>query len=121
MTTKDIIKILPFESQLKNNLLNKFDTLSDDQRYTLEQILWDAYYDLYEIKLDENLRLAFARAKDGQENLDPDFYKRVENQTEIDMQKDASEHISEKDLEAARVAMQKIVNEMQLAKTQAKP
>lgn len=121
MTAKDIIKILPFEEQFKNNLLGQFDELSIDQRFSLEQILWETYVVFYNLKLEENMQLALLRAKDNQEPLNSDFYKGVQEQTELDMQKEAGEHIAEKDLDAARVAMEKIVKEIQYTNMPTKP
>lgn len=115
MTTKDIVKILPFEEQFKNNLLNQFDGLSIDQKFSLEQILWETYVAFYNLKLEENMQLAFLRAKDNQEPLNSNFYKKVQEQTDEQMQKEAGQHIQEKDLEAARIAMEKIVKEMKSA------
>lgn len=121
MTTKDIIKILPFEEQFKNDLLGRFDGLSPDQKFTLEQILWETYAVYYDLKLEENIQLALQRAKDNQEPLNNDFYKKVREQTDKALQEETSQQASEKDLEAARVAMQKIVQEMKLANTSPKP
>lgn len=115
MTTKDIIKILPFEKQFKTNLLGQFDGLSIDQKFSLEQILWETYVAFYNLKLEENIKLALLRAKDNQEALNKDFYKKVQEQTDEEMQQEATKNIEAKDLEAARIAMEKIVREMKNA------
>jgi len=112
MTTKDIIKILPFEEQFKNNLLSQFDGLSIDQKFSLEQILWETYIAFYNLKLDENIQLALLRAKDNQEPLNSNFYKKVQEQTDEQIQQEATKNIETKDLEAARIAMEKIVKEI---------
>ncbi len=117
ITTKDIIKILPFQEAFKIDFLEKFDTLPSDKKFSVEQILWDAYYALYRLKFDANISLAFERAKNNEETLDKDFYKRVEEQTEKEMETQALESTEKVDLESARKAMELIVKEMHAAKT----
>ncbi|MBI2074504.1 MAG: hypothetical protein HYT83_01560 [Candidatus Levybacteria bacterium] len=116
ITTKEIIKLLPFEDKFRLELLEKFDSLNPDQKFNMEQILWDAYFALYKLKLDENLQLAFLRAKENQEKLDKDFYKRVEEQTEKELSENTIEVTEEVDLEAARKAMEKIIKEIRATK-----
>jgi len=115
MTTKDIIKILPFEEKFKNNLLSQFDELSIDQKFSLEQILWETYIAFYNLKLEDHIQLSLLRTKDNQEPLDSNFYKKVREQTDEEMQQEATKNIETKDLEAARIAMEKIVKEMKNA------
>ncbi|QQG40745.1 MAG: hypothetical protein HYV37_00230 [Candidatus Levyibacteriota bacterium] len=116
ITTKSIIKALPFEEQFRLDLINKLDSLSADQKFTIEQILWDAYFSLYDLKMDTNLKLALERAKNNEETLDKDFYKRVEAQTEKEMENQAVEATERVDLTAARKAMELIVKEIQESK-----
>lgn len=115
MTTKDIIKILPFEEQFKNNLLSQFDGLSIDQKFSLEQILWETYVTFYNLKLEENMQLALLRARDNKEPLNSDFYKKVQDQTDEQMQRETLKSVEAKDIEAARAAMEKIVKQMKNA------
>lgn len=116
ITTKEIIKILPFDKKFKFELLEAFDTLSPDQKFNIEQILWDSYFALYKLKLDENLQLAFLRAKENKEALDKDFFNRVEQQTEEEIKSGTIETAESVDLEAARKAMEVIVKEIHAAK-----
>ena len=76
MTTKDIVKILSFDEDFKTTLLNQLDSLSPDQKFTIEQLLWKTYASAYRLRLDQNLELALLRAGDNREPLDRDFYKR---------------------------------------------
>ena len=116
LTTKDIIKILPFKEDFRMQLLERFDTLNLDALFNIEQALWDAYAYVYDLKIKENLQLAMDKAANGEEKLDEDFYKRVLEKTEKEMEKEAIGSSEKVDLSAARVAMEKIVKEIQASK-----
>lgn len=116
-TTKTIVKMLPFSQEVKTTILEHFDALTPDQKFIIEDIVWNTYYALYKLKLEENLQLALLRAKNGQEKLDGDFYNRVEEQTEKEMQQEQVEIVENVDLSAARTAMEKIINEIKAAKS----
>ena len=117
LTTKDIIKMLSFDDELKKALLDRFDTLSPDQKFTIEDIIWNMYYALYKLKLQENTEVAWARVKKKQEKFDNDFYKRIGEQTEKEMQGETVLNVEKTDLGAARRAMEAIIKEMQAVKT----
>src|SRR5436305_9565495 len=116
ITTKDILKALPFEEKLKVDLLQSFDSFTPSQKFELEQIIENAYYGLYQSKLQDNIDSALKRAENNQEELGPDFYKRIREQTEKEMQEDLTKASQNVDLSAARAAMEKIVQEMKAAK-----
>ncbi len=56
LTTQKIITILPIDAQLKQELLDGFDSFEPSIKFKLERILWDAYYQQYEMKLQENIQ-----------------------------------------------------------------
>ena len=66
LTTKDLVKILPFEDQEKTDLFQNFDSLDEGQKFEITRILWQAYDALYEIKLEENTQLAFFKAENNE-------------------------------------------------------
>ncbi len=108
-TTQDIIKVLPFKEEFRDNLLEKFDSLSDDQRFAIERIVWELYDAIYEARLDENMQLAFDKAKRNEEKLDHEFYSRVRKQTEQQLQKDFSKTETAVELSDAREELNKIL------------
>lgn len=109
MTTLDIIKMFPFEKEFKIHLLEQFDTLTPDQKFSLEQILWDTYEALYKLKLEENLQQAFSRAKINKEKLDSDFYARVKQQTEKEMETDFLKSTAGFDISHIRTKLEAII------------
>lgn len=109
-SAREIIKALPFDEAFKKLMLDKYDSLDADQKYNTDCILWDAYDALYELKLNENLVLAFQQIKEGKERIDKEFYKRVREQTELDMQSEKVKLSTDVDLSQVRNQLQEILN-----------
>lgn len=116
LTTKDIIKLLPFTKDLKDRLLADFDSLDANRKFMVEDAVWNTYCTIYKLKLQKNLNLALIRASNNQEKLDANFYQRVEAATEEEMKQENMSAIQDADLSAARKAMETIVKEIQLSK-----
>lgn len=108
--TQDIIKLLPFKPEFKENLLKNYEQLTDDQKYSIERIVWDLYDALYEARLDENMQKAFERAKKHEEKLDHAFYERIRKQTDNEFEKATNDTMASVDLSSAREELAKILN-----------
>lgn len=111
MTTLNIIRMLPFEKQFQTKLLEGFDKLSPDQKFALEEIVWDTYEAIYKLKLQENIGLSLLRAKSNQEKLDEDFYKRAKQQTEKDMETDFSQSAAKTNISEVSTKLESIINQ----------
>ena len=111
MTTQDIIQILPFEEEFKTKLLADFDTLTPDQKFTIEQYIWDTYNAIYKIRLEANVEEALAKVADKQETIDKDFYKRIEDRTKLEMDKQQATVETKVDLSSTREELQKILDQ----------
>ena len=107
-TTQDIIKILPFEKKFRTELLRDFDKLNPDQKFAIERLVWNFYDAIYQSRLDENMQQAFLRAENNQEKLDKDFYKRIREQTERELQQEFSQTGTNVDLSTAREALKEV-------------
>lgn len=118
LTIPIILKILPFDAEVRAELLEKMETMDPDRRFYFERLLWEAYDALYELKLQENTQKAFLRAKQNREKLDKDFYARIEEQTEKEMMDETLESSEKADLEDVRKAMEVIVKEIHASKKQ---
>lgn len=110
LTTLQIIKYLPFEKTLKDELVNSWSTMDPDKKFNLEQLVWDAYDALYDLKLQENIQLALLRAQENNETLDKDFYKRVEEQTDKEMETETFETTSSVELDQVRSKLELLMN-----------
>ncbi|OGH15944.1 MAG: hypothetical protein A3C30_03850 [Candidatus Levybacteria bacterium RIFCSPHIGHO2_02_FULL_40_18] len=110
LQTKDLIKILPFDEAFKKELGDSFDSLDTDKRNSIEKLLWGTYFALYDFKLNENLSIALAEAKKNREKLDENFYWRVKELTDREIEHVSAEDIKTADLEEARDKLAEIVS-----------
>jgi hypothetical protein len=110
-TTQDVIKLLPFQDAFKQELLSKWDSMSPDQRYAMERLIWDLYDAIYQARLDENLQKAFERAKANQEKLDHEFYERVRKETDMQLQQEFSQTETAVELSDTREELEKILKQ----------
>ncbi|MBI3955165.1 hypothetical protein HY338_01870, partial [Candidatus Gottesmanbacteria bacterium] len=106
-----IIRILPLDKKIQEKLLEGFDKLSPDKKFSLEEIVWDTYEAIYKLKLQENIGLALLRAKSSQEKLDEDFYKRAKQQTEKEMETDLSERSSKVNISDISTKLESIISQ----------
>lgn len=102
VTTDNIIRFLPLDKPFKDYLLENFSKFNPDQRFNIEQLLWNTFEALYKLKLEEIFELAFLRAKNNQEKLDEDFYKRVRQQTDKEFENDFLNTTTDTELSSVR-------------------
>ena len=110
LSTQDIIKILPFEEEFKTNLLTNWEKLSEDQRFTIEQMVWIAYGEVYRTVFEMNKDIAIAEVAEGNLKLDKDLHLKVREKTERDLRDRLTEVGSTVDLSTTRKALQDILN-----------
>lgn len=110
ITAKSIISILPFDEQFKQDLLKQYDAFTADDKFRVDRILWDAYLSYYDLKLEENTQLAFARAERNEEKLDENFYARVKEQTKKETEQTVVTETTHTGLEAARSELQELLD-----------
>lgn len=109
LTTKNIIKILPFDNEFKESLMGSFDNLDPDQKFSIERVIWDLYDGLYELKLQENIRLEMEKSNDKDNPLTKGFYKKVKEKTEQDLLSEFVDTTISVDLSDARSKIDQIL------------
>ena len=109
LTTKNIIKILPFGNEFKDNLLATFDSLDSDQKFSIERIVWDLYDALYELRLQKNIQLEMQGSNDIDHPLNKELYKRVKEKTEQEMMNESIDTTVSVDLTQARSQIDQII------------
>src|SRR5579872_2526472 len=110
LTTLDIIKLLPFEENYKRSLIDAFDSLSEDQRYEVTELVWSTYGALYRIKYNANMEKALSEIADQRITLGNDFYKKIKEKTDQDMDKLESQQSTPINLDQTRQELQNILN-----------
>ena len=101
------MKILPFDEDFKLHLIGKWESMSPDERYRTERVLWDLYDAIYTMLLDEKIALTM-QDKNSTVPLDADFYKKVRQEVEEEMSQTHSTTVSQVDLSAARKELEDI-------------
>src|SRR3989344_80417 len=109
ISSKELISMLPLGSKLKQELLEKFDTLDDAKRISIIDMLWQTYDSLFEVKLQENVRNALFQIEDGQEKIGPDFYKRIQEKTRKEMEQQLVKDTTELHLSAVRDKLKNLI------------
>jgi hypothetical protein len=111
MKIKNIIKILPFDRDFQLDLLNRFDSLEGDERYNTVQLLMEAYYMFYRFQLEENLGKALIRVRNGEIEIGENFYRKIREQTEKDMESNFEAKTADVDIAAIRAKLEAVINE----------
>lgn len=111
ITTKDIIKMMPFEEAFKTELLGKFDSLGADERYEVERLLWGLYDAIYTLKLQGKIEMAMSPDAAVKVALDQNFYKKIRDEVEQEMDSEATSTIDSADLQAAREKLQSMIKQ----------
>ena len=106
ITREKIIQILPLSPEIKTKLLEEWDSLTQDLKFELEQILWDGYYALYQMRLQENIQLVLKQAKNTHIALDKSFYDKVREQTEKEMEQEEEKAVDNQELSSIRQRIQ---------------
>ncbi len=116
MTTQDIIKMLPIEEKLKIQILNRYESMDQYEKLSIDEMAWNTYFSFYDERLKENLGQQYDRVKKGEEKFGDDFYARALKKTEQEMQAESQESTGTVDLAAARKAMEQIMAEITASK-----
>lgn len=108
-TTLDVIKFLPFDENLKKDLIESYEGLDPEKKYNIGMMMWAAYNALFELKLERNLEIAFEEAMNNQEKLNAEFYDRVRDLTQNEMDQVTTEEIQALDLDITRQKLAEMI------------
>lgn len=111
ITTKDIIKFLPFNNDFKNKLLEEFDSMELNKKFELEQMLWDAYDNLFELKVQEKMQVMIEKAKNKEIPLDQNIYRLAEKEAEKEMEAGFFKETTDTDLDAVRTRLEALMKQ----------
>lgn len=109
LTTQEIIQSLPFNQLFKKTLIAEFPKMESGRKFIVEQLLWDTYEALFQIKIDEKTDLAFEKAKRNEIELDENFYKTIRAEAEKEMKEGVFQRTTDQDLEAIRTKLQSFI------------
>lgn len=110
LTRTKIIQTLFPDSELQTKLIADWDKFNPNLQFELEQLLWDGYYAVYQIRLQENIQLMLKRAKEKKIPLDRNFYNQVQEQTEKNLETETLNVADNNDLSLVRQKIKKLLN-----------
>ncbi len=119
--TKKIINFLPLSPEVKLDLLEKYDSLPREEQLRISDLVWETYYDLYEIRIRDNFDKAIQEAERNKEKPDGTFYGKVIEKTDNEIIELLTSSAESVDLSAARKSMEQIVREINAAKKTKSP
>ncbi len=120
LTTKTIINFLPLSGEVKLDLLEKYDKLSREEQLRISDVVWQAYYSIYDIKIKENFDKAIAEAEMTGHEPDKTFYGKVVEETDREIEEKLASSSEIEDLATVRKSMELIVREINAAKKENK-
>lgn len=107
LSTKSLIKTLPLEREFKEKLLSKYDSLTLELKVDIDELVWDVYDAIYQMKLQENMELALLDEKT--DKLDPGFYSSIRKKTDEQMREEELKSIDNFDLASTRGKLENVL------------
>jgi len=111
LNTKTVIQSLPLNEDLKKNILSKWDDMDQDLRYEIENLVWEAYFELENVKVDERLQENFQKAKKGEIPLNEDFYKNAFQEVVLVQDQKIHEQVDSAELAAVRQKLELLMKD----------
>jgi len=109
LTRERIIKMLPLGKELKDKLLNQWESLDKDTQFTVERLLWDTYYAIYQLRLQENIRLQMLDADKQKIPLGANFHDQIEIQTEKELEAEGEIESTSSEIDLVRTKLQNLL------------
>jgi len=111
ITTESILKLIAIDSKSANKLISDFQALDIDKKFLAERVIWDAYDELFNIRVEVNLQKAFEDVKNGKRELSNNFYKEIKEETENELEKEFLNKSTNTDLAAVREKLEKVIQQ----------
>lgn len=111
--TKTLINLLPFDPKQKLELLESYDNLPKEEQIKVSRIVWDAYAEYEELKINDNFEKGF---ETGEFPLDENYYKAIVAKTEKEIDEELENAAKTVDLTNVRQSMEKILKEINASK-----
>ena len=117
---KTIINFLPFPSNFKLDLLERYDLMESNEQQRVSDLVWEAFYLVYDMKIRENFDKILSEADEKSEKTDEKFYQKVVERTDKEIADALSTSSESVDLTQARKSMEMIIKEINASKVSPK-
>ncbi len=106
ITVSQLIGILPFEKEVKEDLVTRYpDKMSDAEKRTIQRVVWDLYERYFSILLQQNTQEALERVKTKEIELTKDLALQMRVKTEDEIMDWIMQMVDADDMKKARNAM----------------
>ena len=119
LTTLDILKSLPFDQEFKNRIVDGFDKFNPDQKFVIENVIWEMYNAIYKLKLNRNIEIALKKVIKEHLPTDKSFYTKIKQETEKEMDLEFYKNVEQTDLSRVRSKLEEIMSKANLNKAKA--
>ena len=120
ITTKALINFLPFSTDFKLDLLESYDSLPQEERSRISELIWNFYFDFYDLKIKENFDKGIKEYQLNSKLPDKNYFGEVVQKTNKEFQKALGSSNETVNLSEVRKSMQQIINEINASKKQPK-
>lgn len=111
LTTTDLIKQLPLEKSVQEDLLQKFPSLDTDQKYEVSRILWELHDSLIEEKIDEKFYEELAAVIQGKAALSVEMYQKAQTKALIENKGETEKIVTKDELTGVRNKLQSLITQ----------
>lgn len=73
-TTKEILKLIPLDNTLREQILKEYDSYGDGKKYDMGTIIWDAFTQLTNALIDLKFKKYMFEVENKQRKLTTDLY-----------------------------------------------
>lgn len=80
VTLKTLIEIAPFDNQTRSQLLEKLDSLTEDQKFRLSSACWTSLAAKFESQYKARAAQLLIEAQQGTKKLNQDDFKKIEDE-----------------------------------------
>ena len=107
ISVQELISILPFEKEVKTDLMARYpDKMEDAEKRTIQRIVWEIYYRYFEILLQQNIQEGLESVQTKQTELTKDFTLKMRQKTEDEILGWLTKKVEERVMEKIRLEMQ---------------
>ncbi len=108
LSTDIIINMLPVNPSVREKLLQAVHSSDSDVKFRWEEIVWDAYYTLFEIQYQYNYNLMMEQIGTDKAPFNASFARLVEEKTAKDMNELTYAKVVNNELEVIRKRLQSL-------------
>lgn len=112
ITVQHLIKFLPVDKDMRQNVLATFDSLTDDQKLALRKVCWSAYFDLLKANINYEFENSMEEVRKGTRNLSKNLYQEIEQKVSEDFKQKLMKEEELSNMKGARDVIQKHLSQM---------